>query len=113
MRHQEGVGEPRKYAQQGGDPIQFRITESDFEFQDYLAFKLMHRTCPTSALGDLHIHGKIRRYLFQCHWSHSQLKSESVTIVKTRLNSRTFLMLHHLFWTNDSCIKLEHARDAS
>jgi hypothetical protein len=29
--HQESVGEPRKYAQQGGDPIQFRISESNFE----------------------------------------------------------------------------------
>jgi hypothetical protein len=26
-----------------------------------LAFKLMCRTCPTSNLGDLYMHGKIRR----------------------------------------------------
>jgi hypothetical protein len=29
--HQEGAGEPRKYAQQGGDPIRFGITEYDFK----------------------------------------------------------------------------------
>jgi hypothetical protein len=31
VRHQEGVGEPRKQAQQGGGPSQFRVQESDFE----------------------------------------------------------------------------------
>jgi hypothetical protein len=25
VRHQEGAGEPRKHAQQGGGPIQFRV----------------------------------------------------------------------------------------
>jgi hypothetical protein len=29
--HQEGAGEPRKHAQHGGNPSQFRIQESDFE----------------------------------------------------------------------------------
>jgi hypothetical protein len=29
--HQEGVEEPKKQAQQGGDPILFGITESNFE----------------------------------------------------------------------------------
>jgi hypothetical protein len=29
--HQEGAGELRRRTQQGGDPIQFRIIESDFE----------------------------------------------------------------------------------
>jgi hypothetical protein len=29
--HQEGAGEPRKHAQHGGCPSQFRIQESDFE----------------------------------------------------------------------------------
>jgi hypothetical protein len=29
--HQEGAREPRTHAHQGGDPIQFVITESDFE----------------------------------------------------------------------------------
>jgi hypothetical protein len=29
--HQEGAGEPRKHAQHGGSPSQFRIQESDFE----------------------------------------------------------------------------------
>jgi hypothetical protein len=29
MEHQEGVGEPRRHAQEGGNPIQFRI--ADFE----------------------------------------------------------------------------------
>jgi hypothetical protein len=31
MRHQEGAGEARRDAHQGGDPIQFRISEFDFE----------------------------------------------------------------------------------
>jgi hypothetical protein len=31
VEHQEGTGEPRKHAQQGGDPIQFGVQESDFE----------------------------------------------------------------------------------
>jgi hypothetical protein len=31
VRHQEGAGEPRKQAQQGGGPSQFRVQESDFE----------------------------------------------------------------------------------
>jgi hypothetical protein len=31
MGHQEGVGDPRKHAQQGGGPSQFRIQEFDFE----------------------------------------------------------------------------------
>jgi hypothetical protein len=29
--HQEGVGGPRKHAQQGGGPSQFEVQESDFE----------------------------------------------------------------------------------
>jgi hypothetical protein len=29
--HQEGAGDPRKHAQQGGGPSQFRIQQSDFE----------------------------------------------------------------------------------
>jgi hypothetical protein len=29
--HQEGVAEPRKHAQYGGSPSQFKIQESDFE----------------------------------------------------------------------------------
>jgi hypothetical protein len=28
---QEDAGEPREHAQQGGEPIQFGVTESDFE----------------------------------------------------------------------------------
>jgi hypothetical protein len=31
MRHQEGTGEGRRSAHQGGDPIQFGISEFDFE----------------------------------------------------------------------------------
>jgi hypothetical protein len=31
MGHQEGDGEARRCAHQGGDPIQFRILEFDFE----------------------------------------------------------------------------------
>jgi hypothetical protein len=30
--HQEGAGEPRKHAQHGGSPSQFRIQESDFKY---------------------------------------------------------------------------------
>jgi hypothetical protein len=30
--HQDGVGDPRKYAEQGGGPSQFGIQESDFEY---------------------------------------------------------------------------------
>jgi hypothetical protein len=29
--HQEGAGDPRKHAKQGGVPSQFRVQESDFE----------------------------------------------------------------------------------
>jgi hypothetical protein len=29
--HQEGAEEPREHARQGGEPIQFRVTKSDFE----------------------------------------------------------------------------------
>jgi hypothetical protein len=64
-RHQEGAGEPRKHAQYGGSPTQFRIQESDFESnleaRDHLAFKLTYRMCSTSNLCDLHMHGKIWR----------------------------------------------------
>jgi hypothetical protein len=31
MRHQEGTGEARTCTHHGGDPIQFRIPEFDFE----------------------------------------------------------------------------------
>jgi hypothetical protein len=31
LGHQEGAGEPRKHAQQGGGPSQFEVQESDFE----------------------------------------------------------------------------------
>jgi hypothetical protein len=31
MGHQEGSGEARRFINQGGDPIQFRILEFDFE----------------------------------------------------------------------------------
>jgi hypothetical protein len=31
VRYQEGAGEPRKHAQHGGGPIQFRVQKSDFE----------------------------------------------------------------------------------
>jgi hypothetical protein len=30
--HQEGTGQPRRRAHEGGDPIQFKTAESDFEF---------------------------------------------------------------------------------
>jgi hypothetical protein len=71
----------------------------------------MHRL--TSDLGDLHIHGKIRKYPFQWHWSNGQLKLESAKIVETRKISRTFLVMCHLFLAEDLCIELEYARDAS
>jgi hypothetical protein len=31
MGYQKGAGEARRHANQGGDPIQFRILEFDFE----------------------------------------------------------------------------------
>jgi hypothetical protein len=52
--HQEDAREPRKRAQQSGGPIQFRV-------QDHLAFKLIYRMRSTFDLGDLHMHGNIRR----------------------------------------------------
>jgi hypothetical protein len=30
MEHQEGDGEPRKHAREGGEPIQFRIAKFEF-----------------------------------------------------------------------------------
>jgi hypothetical protein len=30
--HEEGAEEPMEHAQQGGEPIQFEVTKSDFEF---------------------------------------------------------------------------------
>jgi hypothetical protein len=54
MKHQEGVGEPRRRAQEGGESIQFRV-------QDHLVFKLSSRLHTTSALDVLHKHGKLRR----------------------------------------------------
>jgi hypothetical protein len=39
MGHQEGDGEPRKHAQQGGGPSQFGVQESDFESNsEYMTF---------------------------------------------------------------------------
>jgi hypothetical protein len=32
MEHQEGTGDPRKHAQQGGRPSQFGVQKSDFEY---------------------------------------------------------------------------------
>jgi hypothetical protein len=37
------------------------LTSSPTGIQDHITFKLMHKTCPASNLGDLHMHGKIRR----------------------------------------------------
>jgi hypothetical protein len=81
--------------------------------QDHLAFKLMYMMRMRYDLDVIHIHGKIRRYVFQHHQFHGQLKSESPRIVKTRLISKTFLVLHQLFWADDPCIELETIRDAS
>jgi hypothetical protein len=81
--------------------------------QDHLSFKLTHRTCTTSNLDVPHIHGKISREPFQRHCSHGQLKSKSPIIIKTRLISRTFLVLRHLFLPDGPCINLESIKDAS
>jgi hypothetical protein len=51
--HQEGAGEPRRCAREGGEPIQFGITE--------FIFKLTSRLHTTSVLDVIHKHGKLRR----------------------------------------------------
>jgi hypothetical protein len=42
MEHQEGAGEPRRRAREGGEPIQFGITRVRVQLgvQDHLVFKL-------------------------------------------------------------------------
>jgi hypothetical protein len=52
--YQEGAGDPRKHSQQGGSRSQLGV-------QDHLAFKLTYMACPISNLGDLNMHGKIRK----------------------------------------------------
>jgi hypothetical protein len=37
------------------------LTLSQLRVQDHVVFKLMHMTCLTSDLGDLHMHANIRR----------------------------------------------------
>jgi hypothetical protein len=60
-----------------------------FKVQDHPAFKLMHKTRPTSDLDVLYTHGKIRKYYFQCNGYHGQIKSKSPAIVETKLFSST------------------------
>jgi hypothetical protein len=52
--HQEGAGELRRRAREGGEPIQFGIRPG---VQDHLIFKLH----TTSVLDVLHMHEKLRR----------------------------------------------------
>jgi hypothetical protein len=60
--HQEGAGEPRRRAREGGEPIQFGIAEFESNSeQDHLVFKLTSRLHTTSVLDVLHMHGKLRR----------------------------------------------------
>jgi hypothetical protein len=42
MEHQEGAGEPRRRAREGGEPIQFGINRVRVQLgvQDHLVFKL-------------------------------------------------------------------------
>jgi hypothetical protein len=62
MEYQEGAGEPRKCAREGGEPIQFGIADLvQLGVQDHLVFKLTSRLHTTSILDILHMHGKIRR----------------------------------------------------
>jgi hypothetical protein len=50
MEHQEGAGEPRRRAPEGGEPIQFGIAEFEFNLEFM-----------TSVLDILHMHGRLRR----------------------------------------------------
>jgi hypothetical protein len=59
------------------------------------------------------MHGKIRRQPFQWNQSHIQLKSESFTIIKTVLSSRTVFGAAPLFWPDGSCVQLESIKDVS
>jgi hypothetical protein len=59
------------------------------------------------------MHGKIRGYPFQLHWSNSQIKSEAAKIVKTIQIYRFILVLRHLFWADVPCIELESTRGLS
>jgi hypothetical protein len=93
--------------------METRQISKNFLMLCHLALKLMYMTCTTSDLGDLHMHGKIRRLYFQWNWFHGQLKSELVATMETRQISKNFLMLCHLFWAGDLCIELESTRDVS
>jgi hypothetical protein len=63
MEHQEGAGEPRRHAREGGEPIHFGIAEfeSNFRVQGHLIFKLTSILHKTSVLDILHMHGTLRR----------------------------------------------------
>jgi hypothetical protein len=67
----------------------------------------------TSVLDVLHMNGKLRRYPFQWHWSHVQLKSESSAIIKIVLISRTIFGAMPPFWPDGPCIQLESIMDTS
>jgi hypothetical protein len=59
MEHQEGAGEPRRRAREGGEPI--HRVRVQLGVQDHLVFKLMSKLHMTSVLDVLYIHGKLRR----------------------------------------------------
>jgi hypothetical protein len=66
MGHQEGAGEERRCAHQGGDPIQSNsefqsLTSSPTRSPDHLGFKLMYRTHTKSDLDVLYMNGKRTR----------------------------------------------------
>jgi hypothetical protein len=56
---------------------------------------------------------KAKEIIFPMPRSHGQLKSKSPAIIKTKMISRTFLVLRHLFWADGPCIELGSISNAS
>jgi hypothetical protein len=63
MEHQEGAGELRRRAREGGEPILFGIAEfeSNSEFMTTSYSNLTSTSHTTSVLDVLHMHRKLRR----------------------------------------------------
>jgi hypothetical protein len=62
MEHQEGAGEQRRHAREGGEPIQFGIAEFEYNLKSRTtSFKLTSRLHTTSILDVLHMDGKPKR----------------------------------------------------
>jgi hypothetical protein len=95
------------------NPIRNCRVRVQLRVQDHLVFKLMSRLHTTSILDVLHMHEKLRRYPYQWHHSHIQLKLESSEIIKTVLIFRTVFSAAPPFWSDGPCIQLESFRDAS